>query len=148
MGFYPVYDEPNILNTMNLVGQDDDLYNEMDDKKLGGHPLFDSYKNSGSSSKLKNRSTEERLNADYWVTGDGEKAYPREMTKDHIRNTLNFLYRISDTLWLNCEDTKVIDLYENGEDFFQRVVRYSTLWESLTKALQEEKQVGFNFEHE
>ena len=43
------------------------------------------------------------------------------MDEGHIQNTLRLLYRNRDQLWLGCRDFTLIDVYLNGEDFFQKL---------------------------
>jgi hypothetical protein len=92
--------------------------------------------------------TEDVLNRKAWVTGNGEYLEVAQMDESHIRNTLQFLYKKRDKYWLNCRDGKLIEQFENGEDFFQRVIRNSTLWHELTSVLTEERTSGFNFKVE
>ena len=90
--------------------------------------------------------TEDVLNRKQWVTGDGEIIEVAHMDKDHIRNVLQFLYKWKDRYWLKCRDGKLIEKFENGEDFFQRVIRVSTLWTELIRVLTDDGATGFNFE--
>lgn len=99
-----------------------------------------------SNKTYANRYTEDILNSTNWVTGDGEILVVAHMDKDHIRNILQFLYKRKDRYWLNCRNGKLIEKFENGEDFFQRVIRVSTLWTELNRVLTESEDVGFNFE--
>ncbi|MFS4464705.1 hypothetical protein ACMFKE_04795 [Staphylococcus haemolyticus] len=93
------------------------------------------------------RYTEEILNDTKWVTKNGEILEPIAMDEEHIQNTLRLLYKNRDQLWLGCKDFRIIDVYLNGEDFFQKVVRKSTLWRTLIDAL-DKPTTEFNFEYE
>lgn len=91
------------------------------------------------------RSTEHILNADYWVDANGEKHELDTMDTDHLRNVLGFLYKKRDNLWINCNDASMIEMFENGEEFFQIVIRKSTFWEKAIEQLTDKQKSGFNF---
>ncbi|HDB8510443.1 TPA: hypothetical protein O7K12_001640 [Staphylococcus aureus] len=93
------------------------------------------------------RYTEEILNDTRWTTREGDVLELITMEEEHIQNTLNLLYKNRDQLWLGCRNFKLIDVYENGEDFFQKVIRKSTIWNSLINAL-DKPATKFNFEYE
>lgn len=93
------------------------------------------------------RYTEDILNNTNWINKDGEILDPISMDEGHIQSTLRLLYRNRDQLWLGCRDFTLIDVYLNGEDFFQKVIRKSTLWKSLIKALNK-PSTSFNFDYE
>ncbi|MDR4376499.1 UNVERIFIED_CONTAM: hypothetical protein FO487_02240 [Bacillus amyloliquefaciens DSM 7 = ATCC 23350] len=90
------------------------------------------------------RKTEATLNSDFWMNADGEIKPLTEMEDDYLRNILNFLYKKRDWYWLNCRDTKLIESFQNGDDFFQHVIRKSTIWTSIINQLQKPKD-EFNF---
>lgn len=93
-----------------------------------------------------NRYTEDILNSTNWVNSEGEILVVAHMDKDHTRNILQFLYKSKDRYWLNCRNGKLIEKFENGEDFFQRVIRVSTLWTELIRVLTEDGALDFNFD--
>ncbi|WP_258729681.1 hypothetical protein [Bacillus atrophaeus] len=90
------------------------------------------------------RKTEATLNADFWMNANGEIMPLAGMEKDYLHNILHFLYKKRDWYWLNCKDTKLIESFRDGDEFFQHVIRKSTIWNSIINQLQapEEK---FNF---
>jgi hypothetical protein len=92
------------------------------------------------------RYTEEIFNAKTWVTGDGEILEIRMMEKSHLHNTLYWIYKNRDRYWLNCRNAELIEHFVNGDDFFHRVIRVSTLWIEIITALTEVTPGGFNFE--
>jgi len=69
----------------------------------------------------------------------------RDMEKNHLQNVLYYLYKNRDRYWINCQDSSMINLFQNGDDFFQIVIRKSTLWVAITELL-EEPEKGFNFD--
>lgn len=109
-------------------------------KKAGNKKMY--------SNQTSTRYTEDILNSDKWVTSHGEILEVRAMDPDHVRNVLSYLYKRKDRYWLNCRDGKLIEQFENGEDFFQRVIRKSTLWTTAIETLTQTNYAGFNFEWE
>lgn len=95
----------------------------------------------------KYRYTEEILNDTRWISKNWEVLDPIDMDEEHIHNTLCLLYKKRDRLWLGCKDFKMIDAFENGEEFFQKVIRKSTIWNALINAL-DKPATTFNFKFE
>lgn len=91
-----------------------------------------------------NRKTEQILNSTYWVDGNGEIHSLIDLDKDHLHNILNFLYRNRNRYWLNCQKTVMIESFNDGDEFFQKVIRKSTLWNAIIDQLNVERN-DFNF---
>ncbi|GAK08969.1 hypothetical protein [Geomicrobium sp. JCM 19038] len=91
------------------------------------------------------RTTEEILNADYWINADGEKLNLEGMDKDHLRNVLHFLYKKRSYLWLHCDNAEMISEFNDPDEFFDAIVLSSTLWNTILSILHVPNQ-GFNFE--
>lgn len=105
---------------------------------------FTSYNNQGS---FAHRYTEDKLNSDFWVNGNGEKLELSSMDEGYLRNVLHLLYKKRSLLWLGCKNVSLIDEFENEDDFFHRVVRESTLWFALIDALEKlDQSTEFNFD--
>ncbi|MFA1819031.1 hypothetical protein ACDX78_02305 [Virgibacillus oceani] len=88
--------------------------------------------------------TENVLNNTFWIDGYGTKHELENMDKDHLQNVLYFLYRKRDRYWLNCNDVSLIEKFKDGDDFFQRVIRKSTLWKAILDTLEKPEE-AFNF---
>lgn len=91
-------------------------------------------------------STEAVLNRVKWVDGQGTIHEPSTMEKEHLQNVLFYLYKNRDKYWLRCKNSKIIEEFENGEQFFQFVIRKSTIWKVISQELIREDE-GFNFEY-
>ena len=91
------------------------------------------------------RSTENILNSKRWITGDGEVLKPKFMEQDHIRACLALLYRKREYFWLNCENYEYINQFDDADEFFRKVIKQSTMWNALVKALSKDTE-DFNFE--
>jgi hypothetical protein len=92
------------------------------------------------------RYTEEILNANTWEDANGKRTIVTELDGDHLRNILQYLYKNKDRYWLKCRNAALIESFENGEDFFQRCIRVSTLWTAIIYVLTHAENEGFNFE--
>lgn len=93
------------------------------------------------------RYTEQILNSANWTDYSGEIHRPEEMSKDYLHSVLRFIYRSRDRYWLNCQQTDVIESFMNGDEFFHKVIRKSTIWNSIINQLNV-KNEGFDFEWE
>ncbi|WP_338231023.1 hypothetical protein [Lactiplantibacillus paraxiangfangensis] len=93
---------------------------------------------------MKFRYTEKILNNADWMTGDGTITRVQDMDKDYLHNILFFIYKNRNRYWLNCHKTSLIESYTDGDEFFQKVVRHSTLWLSIIDQLNTDDE-GFNF---
>ncbi len=93
------------------------------------------------------RTTEEILNADFWVDRDGNKYDLDTIEKDYVRNIMLYLYRKKDYFWLNCSLAKNIEAHDDADSFFKYVIRNSTLWTGLQKQLEKQDIEDFNFEY-
>ncbi|MEW8987479.1 MAG: hypothetical protein AB2401_10850, partial [Bacillus sp. (in: firmicutes)] len=89
--------------------------------------------------------TEDVLNRINWVDGQGTVHELKDMDRDHLQNVLFFIYRKRDRYWLNCKDVSLIEKFKDGDEFFQVVIRNSTIWKSIIQELQRPVE-GFNFE--
>jgi len=94
---------------------------------------------------MNRRTTEEVLNQRGWLDSLGQLNQLEEMEADYLKNILFYLYKNRDRYWLQCEDATLIDKFEDGDEFFQLVIRKSTLWTSIIEVLESPDQ-GFNFE--
>ena|SRR5690625_4476095 len=79
------------------------------------------------------------LNSKTWVTAQGEILKPEEMTKDHISSCMTFLYRKRDLLLFN-STPELIEDCTDPDDFFERYVKRSTIWNEFMKALKNPKE--------
>lgn len=91
------------------------------------------------------RSTEKILNSTRWVTAEGEVLLPDFMDEDHIRACLTLLYRKREYFWLNCENFKYINMFDDADQFFKSVIKQSVIWNELVSALVVDKE-DFNFD--
>lgn len=91
--------------------------------------------------------TEEVLNRRGWADSWGNVSQLEELETDHLKNILYYLYKNRDRYWFNCKDATLIDRFKDGDEFFQLVIRNSTLWTSIIEILESPEQ-GFNFEFE
>lgn len=89
--------------------------------------------------------TEMVLNRTNWVDGQGTVHELKDMDKDHLQNILFFIYKRRDHYWLNCNDVQMIERFKDGDEFFQNVIRNSTIWKSIIAELKRPVE-GFNFE--
>lgn len=89
--------------------------------------------------------TENVLNRNTWYDAYGNVHELKEMDKDYLQNILFFIYKRRDRYWLNCNDTSVIEKFQNGDEFFQHVIRKSTIWRAIIAELEKPTE-GFNFE--
>lgn len=94
---------------------------------------------------MKFRYTEQILNSTSWMDGEGTITPVTEMDKEHLHNILNFIYRKRDRYWLNCREVKTIESFKDGDEFFQKVIRRSTLWTVIMDQLNNSVE-GFNFD--
>lgn len=101
---------------------------------------------SRSNCKQKPYKTEDVLNSTKWKVGQGVVHELHTLEKDHLQNILYFLYKRRDRYWMNCRDVSIIEKFENGDDFFQRVIRNSTIWSAIIDVLNSTENQGFNFE--
>ncbi|WDQ20889.1 hypothetical protein PTW40_14385 [Lactiplantibacillus plantarum] len=90
------------------------------------------------------RYTEQILNSSDWVDGQGNIYQVQDLDKDHLHNILNFIYKRRNRYWLNCRKTEVIESFKDGDEFFQKVIRTSTLWLSIMNQL-DVSDSEFNF---
>jgi len=91
--------------------------------------------------------TENILNRNTWVDGQGTVHELKDMGRDHLQNVLHFLYKQRDRYWLNCNDASLIEKFKDGDQFFQLVIRESTIWKSIINELEKPSE-GFNFNFE
>ncbi|MBU5341245.1 hypothetical protein [Caldifermentibacillus hisashii] len=91
------------------------------------------------------RCTEEVLNNQNWVDGCGEIHELSTMDKDYLQNILYFLYKKRDRYWFGCKDINLIEKFKDGDEFFQHVIRNSTIWKSIIAELEKPVE-GFNFD--
>lgn len=89
--------------------------------------------------------TEQVLNRAEWVNAYGEILEVSSLEQDYLQNILMYLYKHRDRYWLNCKDASLIELFRDGDEFFQLVIRKSTIWTSIIEQLTTEDK-GFNFE--
>lgn len=89
--------------------------------------------------------TENVLNRSNWIDGDGTVHELKDMEKSHLQNVLYFIYKRRDRYWLNCNDASLIEKYQDGDEFFQLVIRKSVIWQAIIKELSRPAE-GFNFE--
>lgn len=89
--------------------------------------------------------TEMVLNRTNWVDGQGTVHELKDMDKDHLQNILFFIYKRRDRYWLNCNDVQMIERFKDGDEFFQNVIRNSTIWKSIIAELKKPVE-GFNFD--
>lgn len=81
------------------------------------------------------QSTEQILNSKNWTDANGEIKPVSNLDKDHLHNILNFIYIHRDKYWLNCKKTVIIESFEDGDEFFQNVIRKSILWNEIIDQL-------------
>lgn len=93
------------------------------------------------------RTTEATLNSKVWVDSYGSITPVSEIDDDYLRNILNYLYKHRDYYWLGCHDVSLIEKYQDGDEFFRKVIRRSTLWKEIILRLREVPE-GFNFDIE
>lgn len=93
---------------------------------------------------MKFRYTEEILNKANWVSGSGTIYDVKDMDKDYLHSVLFYIYKNRNRYWLNCRKVKMIESFEDGDEFFQKVVRHSTLWKSIINQLDTNEE-EFNF---
>lgn len=89
--------------------------------------------------------TENVLNRTNWVDGQGTVHELKDMDRSHLQNVLFFIYKSRDRYWLNCKDVSLIEKFKDGDEFFQLVIRNSTIWKAIIAKLQRPVEV-FNFE--
>lgn len=94
---------------------------------------------------MKFRYTEEVLNSKTWVDGSGEAHELEGMDKDYLHCVLFYLYKNRNRYWLNCRKVKMIESFEDGDEFFQKIIRNSTLWQSIIGQLSIVDDETFNF---
>lgn len=97
------------------------------------------YENSTQTYK-----TENVLNRSNWVDGFGTVHELSDLEKDHLQNILYFIYKRRDRYWLNCNDVTLIEKFKDGDEFFQVVIRKSTIWKAIIEELKRPVE-GFNF---
>ena len=90
------------------------------------------------------RYTEKILNAKTWVDGYGEILPIDTLEEEHVHNMMNFIYKNRDRYWMGCRDIDFIETFDNGDEFFNKVIRQSTLWNELKLNLKNE-DTSFNF---
>lgn len=88
--------------------------------------------------------TENVLNRDTWVDAQGTLHELKDLDRDHLQNILFFIYKRRDRYWLNCKDITMVEKFKDGDEFFQNVIRNSTIWKSIINELQKPSE-GFNF---
>lgn len=88
--------------------------------------------------------TENVLNRDNWIDGMGTIHELKDMEKGHLQNVLYFIYKSRDRYWLNCNDVSLIEKFKDGDEFFQLVIRHSTIWKAIIAELERPVE-GFNF---
>lgn len=81
------------------------------------------------------RTTEQILNSETWIDANGVANEVGDMDKNHLRNILVTIYERRSWFWLHCDDTQCIDEYRNGDEFFQKVIRNSTIWATVVGGL-------------
>ena len=86
---------------------------------------------------IKYRFTEEILNSTKWTTRRGDILEIKDMEKSHIQNVMIHIYTNKDSHWLRCDNTLLMLESENGESFFQNVIRKSPLWVEMLNVLKE-----------
>ena len=89
--------------------------------------------------------TEDILNRKAWVDAYGTVHELENMDRDYLQNVLFFIYKRRDRYWLNCRDVSLIEKFKDGDEFFQHVIRNSTIWKSIIAELEKPVE-GFNFE--
>lgn len=89
--------------------------------------------------------TENVLNRTNWVDGQGNIHELETMDRDHMQNVLYFLHKHRNRYWLNCNDVTMIDRFKDGDQFFQQVIRQSTIWNAIMEELKRSDIQGFNF---
>lgn len=105
----------------------------------------EAYYQEQPSRKVHLYKTEDVLNSTTWKDGLGEVHELNKLERDHLQNILFFLYRKRDRYWLNCRNVSMIEKFKDGDEFFQVVIRNSTIWKSIITELQRSVE-GFNFE--
>lgn len=90
------------------------------------------------------RTTEQILNSETWIDGAGVNRRINDMDENHLRNILVTIYERRNWFWLHCDDINCIDEYRNGDEFFQKVIRNSTIWATVAGGLEKTKET-FDF---
>lgn len=103
--------------------------------KYNNHPRY----NGG-----KIRYTESILNSTKWLDGNGEVTDVSMFDEQRLHNIMNSIYANRARYWLNCKNIHVIEQYRNGDEFFGKVIRKSTLWRGIIHAFEIPSE-GFNF---
>lgn len=93
------------------------------------------------------RYTEQILSSTEWVDAQGTINNPKDLEKSHLHNILFFMYERRNKYWLGCKDVELMLTYKNGDEFFDKVIKKSTLWNSILSAIKEDDS-GFNFDFE
>lgn len=83
--------------------------------------------------RVKLRKIEKVLEGNVWIDANGVVNELFEMEESHLRNVLAFLYRHKDRYWTM---SSCIEDYENGESYFQNVIRKSNLYLSIIAELK------------
>lgn len=96
---------------------------------------------------IPNLTTESVLNRNTWIDANGVIHNVEDMGEDYLKNVLHFVYKRRDYYWLNCTNINLVNKFKNGDEFFQKVIRKSTLWNSIINELQKPNE-GFNFTFE
>lgn len=97
-----------------------------------------------NAAKINPYKTENVLNSTTWTDGYGAVHELKDMDRDHLQNVLFFIYKRRDRYWLNCNDVSLIEKFKDGDEFFQVVIRNSTIWKAIIEELERPTE-GFNF---
>lgn len=77
------------------------------------------------------------LNSEKWVTAQGEILDPyEEMSKEHVSNCMSYLYRNRDKLLFH-SPPEIIEQYKNPDEFFEKAVTRSIIWNTFLRVLKE-----------
>lgn len=93
------------------------------------------------------RYTEQILNSDKWIDAQGTVNNLNDLGKGHLHNILIHIYKNRDRYWLSCLQTETINSYQSGDEFFEKVIQYSTLWNAILKKLDQVDE-DFNFAYD
>lgn len=83
------------------------------------------------------KSSEDVLNSCVWIGKGGEEYVIENMSENHLRNVLSFIYKNRDSYWLRSNNP---DNYLDGEDYFQKEVRKSDVWIRAIKTAESIKK--------
>lgn len=81
------------------------------------------------------RPTEALLNTETWVDADGVATDVAYLEEKHLHAILQGLYTNRDRYWLNCKSVETMNSMRDGDAFFQKVIRHSTLWKAIMDSL-------------